>query len=49
MRSVLNIGLALLFAAGMLAAAEEQKEYTLAQSITLKDVKGVEVTLDSLL
>ena len=49
MKSILNIGLVLIFAAGVLAAAEEQKEYTLAQSFTLKDVKGVEVTLDSLL
>jgi cytochrome c biogenesis protein CcmG/thiol:disulfide interchange protein DsbE len=49
MKSILNIGLVLFFAAGVLAAAEEQKEYTLAQSFTLKDVKGVEVTLDSLL
>jgi len=49
MKLILNIGLALCFLAGVLAAAEEQKEYTQAQSFTLKDVKGVEVTLDSLL
>jgi peroxiredoxin len=49
MKLILNIGLGLVFAAGALAAAEEEKEYTLAQSFTLKDVKGVEVTLDSLL
>ena len=49
MKSILNIGLVLVFAAGVLAAAEEQKEYTLAQPFTLTDVKGVEVTLDSLL
>ena len=49
MRSVLNIGLALFFAAGVLAAEEEQKEYTLAQSFTLPDVKGNDITLDSLL
>jgi cytochrome c biogenesis protein CcmG/thiol:disulfide interchange protein DsbE len=49
MKSILNIGLVLVFAAGALAAAEEQKEYPLAQSFTLIDVKGVEVTLDSLL
>jgi cytochrome c biogenesis protein CcmG/thiol:disulfide interchange protein DsbE len=48
MKSTLNIGLVLLFAAGTLAAAENE-EYTLAQSFTLQDVKGVEVTLDSLL
>jgi peroxiredoxin len=49
MKSILNIGLVLVFAAGVLAAAGEEKEYTTAQSFTLKDVKGVEVTLDSLL
>jgi len=49
MKLIFNIGLVLVFAAGVLAAAEEQKEYTQAQSFTLKDVKGVEVTLDSLL
>jgi peroxiredoxin len=49
MKPILNIGLVLVVAGGVLAAAEEQKEYTLAQSFTLKDVKGAEVTLDSLL
>jgi len=49
MKSIPNIGLVLLFAAGALAVAEEQKEYTPAQSFTLTDVKGVEVNLDSLL
>jgi peroxiredoxin len=48
MKLTLNIGLALLFTAGALAAAENE-EYPLAQSFTLKDVNGVEVTLDSLL
>ena len=48
MKPILNLGLVLVFTAGALAAAES-KEYTQAQSFTLKDVKGVEVTLDSLL
>jgi len=49
MKLILNVGLALLFVAGVLGAVEGEKEYTQAQSFALKDVKGVEVTLDSLL
>jgi peroxiredoxin len=49
MKSILSIGLVLFFSAGALAAAEDQNEYTQAQSFTLTDVKGVDVTLDSLL
>lgn len=48
MKLILNIGLVLVFTAGALDAAGEE-EYPLAQSFTLKDVTGAEVTLDSLL
>jgi len=48
MKLILNIGLVLAFAAGALSAAEKE-DYPPAQSFTLKDVTGAEVTLDSLL
>jgi len=49
MKTILNFGLSLCLAAGVVSAVEAKEEYPLAEPFTLKDVRGVEVTLDSLL